>query len=113
MKRKLLATALCLSVTAAVFTACSDTNSEESVASQAAETVNAAETEQTAAETEAAEETVETFVVEDDTFSYPLTLEDAYGNVVTVEEEPETIVTVSPALIEIVYAPGGEDKLIG
>ena len=44
MKRKLLATALCLSVTAAVFTACSDTNSEESVTSQAAETVNAEET---------------------------------------------------------------------
>jgi len=113
MKRKLLATALCLSVTAAVFTACSDTNSEKSVASQAAETVNAAETEQTAAETEAAEETVETFVVEDDTFSYPLTLEDAYGNEVTVEEEPETVVSVSPAITEIIFALGGEDKLIG
>lgn len=86
MKRKLLALALCLSVAAAAFTACanSDSNSEESGAS-----------------------------VAEDTFTYPLTLTDAYGNEVTVEEEPETIVTVSPALTEIVYALGGEDKLIG
>lgn len=86
MKRKLLALALCLSVAAAAFTACanSDSNSEESGAS-----------------------------VAEDTFAYPLTLTDAYGNEVTVEEEPETIVTVSPALTEIVYALGGEDKLIG
>ena len=86
MKRKLLALALCLSVAAAAFTACadSDSNSEESVASAA-----------------------------EDTFAYPVTLTDAYGNEVTVEAEPETIVTVSPALTEIVYALGGEDKLIG
>lgn len=86
MKRKLLALALCLSVAAAAFTACanSDSNSEESGAS-----------------------------VAEDTFAYPLTLTDAYGNEVTVEEEPETIVTVSPALTEIVYALGGGDKLIG
>ena len=86
MKRKFLAAGLCFAVTAAAFMGCanSDLNSEESGAS----------------ETEEA-------------FSYPLTLEDAYGNVVTVEEEPETIVTVSPALTEIVYALGGEDKLIG
>ncbi len=85
MKRKLLALALCLSVAAAAFTACSnsDSISEESVASA------------------------------EDTFAYPITLTDAYGNEVTVEEEPETIVTVSPALTEIVYALGGEDKLIG
>lgn len=88
MKRRLLALALCLSVTAAAFTACADSDliSEESGASE------------TAAE---------------DTFAYPLTLTDAYGNEVTVEEEPETIVSVSPALTEIIYALGGEDKLIG
>ncbi len=86
MKRRLLAAVLSMTVTAAMISGCaqSDLNSEESGAS----------------ETEEA-------------FSYPLTLEDAYGNVVTVEEEPETIVTVSPALTEIVYALGGEDKLIG
>lgn len=44
---------------------------------------------------------------------YPLTLEDAYGNSVTIESAPETVVSVSPALTEIIYALGAEDKLIG
>lgn len=110
MKRKLLATALCLSVAATALTACSDSNSEESAASETAEVTETAE-ETEAVET--AEETVVEVEVEEDDFSYPLTLTDAYGNEVTVEAEPETIVTVSPALTEIVYALGGEDKLIG
>lgn len=112
MKRKLLATALCLSIAATALTACanSDSNSEESAALETSEVVETAE------ETEVAETTEETVVeveVEEDEFSYPYTLTDAYGNEVTVEAEPETIVTVSPALTEIVYALGGEDKLIG
>jgi len=44
---------------------------------------------------------------------YPLTLTDTYGHEVTIEQEPETIVTVSPALTEIVYALDAQDKLVG
>ena len=44
---------------------------------------------------------------------YPLTLTDTYGHEVTIEEEPQTIVTVSPALTEIVYALDAQDKLAG
>lgn len=103
-----------MSVAAAAFTACSnsDSNSEESVASESAEATETVET-SAAGTTEGTEETITEFTIEDDEFSYPLTLTDAYGNEVTVEEEPETIITVSPALTEIVYALGGEDKLIG
>lgn len=110
MKRKLIALALSLSVAAAAFTACanSDENSEESAVS---ETTEATEVTETAEET--TEETVTEVVIDEDEFSYPLTLEDAYGNVVTIEEEPETVVSVSPAITEIIYAVGGEDKLIG
>ena len=113
MKRKLLVTGLCLTVAATALMGCSNSgsNSEESVASEAAET-----TETEAAETETAAETEETVVevsIDEDEFSYPLTLEDAYGNEVTVEEEPSTVVTVSPAITEIIYALGGESKLIG
>lgn len=112
MKRKLLAAVLCMSVAATALTACSDSNSEESAASETAAETEVTETvAETAAET--TEETVIEVEVEDDSFSYPLTLEDAYGNVVTVEEEPETVVSVSPAITEIIYALGAEDKLIG
>lgn len=45
--------------------------------------------------------------------SYPLTYTDAYGDVVTIEEKPETIVSVSPAMTEIIYALELEDRLVG
>ena len=88
MKRKLLAAVLCLSVASAAFAGCSgsDLNSDESAAQEEA----------------SGEESI-----------YPLTLTDAYGNEVTIEEEPETVISVSPALTEIVYAVGGGSKLIG
>ena len=58
MKRKLLATGLCLTVAATALMGCSNSgsNSEESVASEVAETTEteAAETETTAAEPEGA-----------------------------------------------------------
>jgi ABC-type Fe3+-hydroxamate transport system, periplasmic component len=113
MKRRLLAAVLSMTVTAAMISGCtnSDLNSEESGASVTNQQIETA----VSVEAEEAEGTQESTEVEltEESFSYPLTLEDAYGNVVTVEEEPETIVTVSPALTEIVYALGGEDKLIG
>lgn len=45
--------------------------------------------------------------------SYPLTYTDAYGDTVTIEEKPETIVSVSPAMTEIIYALGLEERLVG
>lgn len=44
---------------------------------------------------------------------YPLELPDSYGNVVTIESEPERIVSVAPNLTEIIYEIDAADKLVG
>lgn len=58
------------------------------------------------------EDTVQEQVTDGQT-AYPLTVTDAAGKEVTLEKEPEKIVSVSPTLTEMVYALGAGDKLIG
>lgn len=48
----------------------------------------------------------------DDT-GYPLTLTDALGNEITIEEEPERIVSLIPSNTEITFALGQGDKVVG
>lgn len=55
---------------------------------------------------------------EDDTpvvteVSYPLTVTDQLGRTVTIQSEPQTIVSLSPSNTETIYAMGLEDKLVG
>ena len=103
MKKKVLSVVLALCMTASV-ASCS--GSSESEATTTAATTTAATTaEETTEETEASDE--------DSSAAFPLTYVDAYGNEVTLEAEPETVVSVSPALTEIIYALGAEDKLVG
>lgn len=45
--------------------------------------------------------------------SYPLTIEDASGREVTIEEEPERIVSTSPSETEILFALGLGEKIVG
>ena len=45
--------------------------------------------------------------------AYPVTVTDSYGEQVTLEKEPERIVSVAPAITEMVYALDAEDKLVG
>lgn len=47
------------------------------------------------------------------TDSYPITLEDSKGRVVTIETKPKTIISVAPNITEIIYSLGGGDLLIG
>jgi len=45
--------------------------------------------------------------------AFPIDVTDQMGRVVTIEKMPETIVSLSPAHTEIVFALGLKDKLIG
>ncbi len=104
MKKKVLSAVLALCMAASV-ASCSGTSESEATTTAAASSIT------TAATTEEPTAASETEAVSDG--SYPLTYEDAYGNEVTIEAEPETVVSVSPALTEIIYALGAEDKLVG
>ena len=45
--------------------------------------------------------------------TYPVTITDSFGREVTVDEEPQKVISLSPAITEIVFALGQEGKLIG
>lgn len=44
---------------------------------------------------------------------YPLEVTDASGKTVTFDQEPEKVISLSPAATEIVYAIGAGEKLVG
>ncbi len=69
--------------------------------------------EETAEET--AEETVAQPVVKENEFltEYPFTFTDKFGNEVTIEEEPQNLVSFAPEITETIFAMGIGDKLIG
>lgn len=66
-------------------------------------------------ENESSEETSEEEAQDDEesAASESVTLTDKSGEEVTIEEEPERVVTVIPSATEIVYAVGGGDKVVG
>lgn len=61
-------------------------------------------------ETESEEQKAETSDAET---QYPLTITDDLGNTVTIEEEPEQVVSLSPANTETLFALGAEEKIAG
>lgn len=110
MKRNIAKKAACCLMSAlmlvGVVTACSDTAKETESTTAAVATEATTTAEATEATTEATEE-----VVSDG--YYPIDYTDIYGNTVTVNSQPKTIVSVSPALTEIIYELNQQDKLIG
>jgi iron complex transport system substrate-binding protein len=47
------------------------------------------------------------------TTQYPMTIEDSFGNVVTIESEPLRVISVGPSITENMYAIGAGSKLVG
>lgn len=94
--------------------ACGQASTSDSAATQGVtEAVTEVGTEATSeAGTEAATETV--ISQGDETAStYPLTIIDKYDNEIVIEAQPQTIISMSPELTEIIYALGAGEKLIG
>lgn len=44
---------------------------------------------------------------------YPLTVTDDLGNSVTIEEEPQRVISLSPANTETLFALGADEKIVG
>ena len=107
--KKLLSILLASCVLTGALCACS-TESTESTEASSEETTTTAEetTEETTEETEESSEESQ----EEDGF-YPFDYTDAYGNTVTIEGPAEKIVSVSPAMTEIIFALGEGDRLVG
>ncbi|WP_035293890.1 ABC transporter substrate-binding protein [Clostridium sp. KNHs214] len=49
----------------------------------------------------------------DTKISYPLNIKDSYNREVTIEKEPEKIVSLAPNITETIFALGKGDKLVG
>lgn len=47
------------------------------------------------------------------TTKYPLTIKDSYDREVTIDKEPERIISLGPNVTEAIYALGKGDKLVG
>ena len=45
--------------------------------------------------------------------SYPLTITDSFGKEVTLDKEPEKIISVAPNITEMIFKLDAEDKLVG
>ncbi|QUH21392.1 ABC transporter substrate-binding protein [Alkaliphilus sp. B6464] len=45
--------------------------------------------------------------------AYPMDIVDGFGNSVTIEKQPERVVSIAPSQTEILFALGLEDKIVG
>ncbi len=99
MKKKVLTLLLAAALGTALLAGCGQ--SDEGAADEDAQELSEV-TEETDAETVDAKET-----------QYPLTVTDSYGDTVTLESEPMSVVSVAPNLTELMFALDAGDKLVG
>ncbi|MCD8300117.1 MAG: ABC transporter substrate-binding protein [Clostridiales bacterium] len=119
--KSILAMLLAAGLAASMLAGCGS-SAEDAAEGSAVEEISAAdETEELSAEDETEEasdadeteiEDAESAVTAGETV-YPITVTDSYGEEVTIESEPERVVSVAPNLTETMYFLGVEDKLVG
>ena len=114
MKKRWLQKALgaALSLSLVLAAGCGSAGQESTAAESAAAESTAAESmaaESTAAESTAAESTA----AGAEETQYPLTITDDLGTSVTIEAEPERVVSLSPANTETLFALGAGEMVVG
>jgi iron complex transport system substrate-binding protein len=57
--------------------------------------------------------TVNTESTQQKKVSYPLTIKDSYDRVVTIDREPQRIISLAPNITETIFALGMSEKLVG
>lgn len=88
--KKLLILFLVLAMALTTFTACGKTNSNEN-----------------------SKQNEEVVMEKGNEVQYPMEVEDQFGNKVTIENEPKTIVSLAPSHTEILFSLGLGDKVVG
>ena len=114
MKKQTIAKILVIALSAALTMGCGTQSGEDSSVessssvssgSSAVSESSAASSSETDAEENSAAEVEET--------QYPLTITDDLGNDVTIESEPERVVSLSPANTETLFAIEADEKIVG
>jgi iron complex transport system substrate-binding protein len=94
---------------------CGSNTADDTTAATEATTTEATEndaTEETASSTEAVGTAADASADISETV-YPVDITDSNGDVITIESEPEKVVSVAPNLTELIYELGAGDKLVG
>ncbi|MBE5960113.1 MAG: ABC transporter substrate-binding protein [Lachnospiraceae bacterium] len=110
-KFKKLVAVLCLATMVLGLTACgSSQNQNETIP-----TPVVTEDSNVTVTPEASEEPTEAPADEqtDASVTYPVTITDSNETEITLEEEPQKVISVAPNITEMIYALGAEDKLVG